>query len=151
MVCLERIADELHFRPPERFLWATHDCQGGSLGDPVGDDGRAGAALWPQRPVFQLFSQDVVEMVLYAEGQLQHGATPSSSAEGAASKRSGGGSPTSRRGNRNSRGLLATTSTRDDDQSASSSGGALSANALLQALSLTVRVLVLLKLRQLTV
>jgi len=132
MVCVERLADELRFRPGERFLWATHDCSGGDLGalpspsssdgggagGAGGDDDRlaypagyltgggkavseGGAAEWPARPVFQLFSQDVVELLAHAEAELAKGS-------------SGGG------------------------DGGNGSGDALSADALLRALSLTV-------------
>jgi len=150
MVCLERIADELHFRPPERFLWATHDCQGGDLGRKSSPSSAGGGihggqapavVVWPERPVFQLFSQDVVELVVYAEGQLRHEdtTTMSSSEEAKESRGGGGGSPSVRKGNKNSRSLLTTGVARAAQGEGSSSGGALSANALLQALSLTVR------------
>jgi hypothetical protein len=76
MVCVERIADELRYRPNERFYWGTQTC-GSSSSDLEGDSAiqQMDYSLqpligFPKHPKFQLFSQDVVELLTLAESKL---------------------------------------------------------------------------------
>ena len=109
LVCVERIADELRYRPVERFAWTKYDCGGRTLsteqsaatnkeegeerqgsmakvrrGRGVGKYGHDsstasvnyfpssgfGHAMWQARPMFQVFSQDVAEMLVLIDDEV---------------------------------------------------------------------------------
>lgn len=62
MVCIERIADELRYRPNERFYWGSQTC------DKIDETSEPEDKSVHEK--FQLFSQDVVELLTLAESKL---------------------------------------------------------------------------------